>query len=101
VAVIFGRVPIKIVAIELSKSRVIVEKNTNNTKLHDPSTLGFALGRFFLRVTTFVLMVMGLILVFKYPNDMKGLYFSLLGWGTYFITALLSPRLVPEPPKGE
>jgi len=78
-----------------------VEKNTNNTKMHDPSTLGFALGRFFLRTTTFILMIMGLILVIKYPNEMKGLYLTLLGWFTYFITKLLSPRLVPEPPKGE
>ena len=100
-AAIFGRVPIKNVVTELLRSRAIVEKNINKIKMHDPSTLGFALGRFFLRVTTFTLMVMGLILVFKYPNDMKGLYFSLLGWGTYFTTKLLSPRLVPEPPKGE
>lgn len=97
---IFGRVPIKNVRTELLRSRAIVEKNIK-TKLYDPSTLGFALGRFFLYIVTVILMTMGLILVITHPNEMKGLYLILLGWFAYFIPKLLSPRLTPEPPKGE
>ena len=72
-----------------------------NIKMHDPSTLGFAIGRLLLRGATFALMVMGLILVIKYPNEMKGLYLTMLGWFAYLTSKLLSPRLVPESPKGE
>lgn len=73
----------------------------NKPKLYDPSTLGFIIGRFILKIVTIVLFIGGFILVIKYPNGIKGLYLSLLGWFTYFAYKLLSPRLVPGPPEGE
>ena len=76
-------------------------KNTDQTKLYDPSTLGFAIGRVFLKSATYVLFLMGLISVFKHPDNLMGLYLLMLGWFAYFAAKLLSPRLVPDPPKGE
>ena len=74
---------------------------SDKIKMYDPSTLGFAIGRVFLKCTTFVLFLMGLVLIFKHPENIMGLYLMMLGWFSYFAVKLLSPRLVPDPPKGE